>query len=51
MILKSVVYLLFPRALPRLMPTDERWASAFRMAGAVSILLGALLIYDWFRHR
>ena len=51
MILKSVVYLWFPRALSRVMPSDERMVSAFRMAGAVSILLGALLIYDWFRHR
>ena len=51
MILKSVVYLLFPGALPRVMPTDKRMVSAFRMAGAVSILLGTLLIYDWVRHR
>jgi hypothetical protein len=51
MILKSVVYLLFPRALPRVMPTGERMVSAFRIGGAVGILLGALLIYDWFHHR
>ena len=51
MILKSVVYLLFPRALSRVMPTDERMESAFRIAGAVSILLGALLIYDSFYQR
>lgn len=51
MVLKSVVYLLFPRALSRVMPTDERMANAFRMAGALSILLGALLIYDWFLQR
>ena len=51
MILKSVVYVLFPHALSRVLPSDERMVSAFRMAGAVSILLGALLIYDCFRHR
>ena len=51
MILKSVVYLLFPRALSRVMPTKERMESAFRIAGAVGILLGGLLIYDWFHHR
>ena len=51
MILKSVVYLLFPRALSRVMPTDERMECAFRIAGAVSILLGALLIYDSFYQR
>lgn len=50
MILKSAVYLLFPRALPRVMPGDARMVNAFRMAGAVSILLGALLIYDWLCH-
>ena len=51
MILKSVVYLLFPRALSRVMPTDERMESAFRIAGAVSMLLGALLSYDSFYQR
>ena len=51
MILKSVVYLLFPRALPRVMPTDARMESAFRIAGAVSMLLGALLSYDSFYRR
>ena len=51
MILKSVVYLLFPRALSRVMPTDERMESAFRIAGAVSMLLGALLSYDSFYRR
>ena len=48
MILKSVVYLLFPRALSRVMPNDKRMESAFRIAGAVGILVGALLIYDSF---
>ena len=51
MILKSVVYLLFPRALSRVMPTDERMESAFRIAGAVGMLLGAWLIYDSFSQR
>ena len=51
MILKSVIYLLFPRALSRVMPTNERMESAFRIAGAVSMLLGALLSYDSFYQR
>ena len=48
MILKSVVYLFFPRALLRVMPTGERMESAFRIGGAAGILPGALLIYDSF---
>ena len=51
MILKSVIYLLFPGALSRVMPTNERMESAFRIAGAVSMLLGALLSYDSFYQR
>ena len=51
MILKSVVYLLFPRAPPRVMPSGERMVSTFRIGGAVGILLGPLLFYDWFHHR
>lgn len=47
MVLKSVVYLLFPRALFLVMPTEERMTRAFRIAGAVSILLGLLLVYEW----
>ena len=48
MVFKSVVYLWFPGTLTRVMPTEERMERAFRIAGAVSILLGALLIYDFF---
>ena len=51
MVIKSVVYLLFPRALSRVMPSDKRMESAFRIAGALSIFLGALLIYDSFYQR
>jgi len=47
MVLKSVVYLLFPRALFLVMPTEARMTRAFRIAGAVSILLGLLLVYEW----
>lgn len=47
MVLKSVVYLLFPRALFLVMPTEERMTRAFRIAGVVSILLGLLLVYEW----
>lgn len=48
MVLKSVAYLLYPRALSRVMPTEARMERAFRVAGAVSILSGALLTYDSF---
>lgn len=48
MTLKSIVYLLFPRALARVMPTDAGMRRAFRIAGAVGIVLGALLAYDSF---
>jgi uncharacterized protein YjeT (DUF2065 family) len=48
MVLKSVVYLLFPGTLSRVMPAEKQMEHAFRIAGAVSILLGALLIYDSF---
>jgi hypothetical protein len=48
MVLKSVVYLCFPRALARVMPTHERMVKAFQIAGAASIVLGALLVYDGF---
>ena len=51
MVLKSVVYLLFPGTLSRVMPTEERMERAFRIAGAISILLGTLLIYDSFYQR
>jgi uncharacterized protein YjeT (DUF2065 family) len=51
MVVKSVVYLLFPHALPRIMPTANRMESAFRIAGAVAVLLGALLIYDSVFHK
>jgi hypothetical protein len=51
MILKSVVYLLFPRALSRVMPSEERMEFAFRIAGAVSIILSILLIYDLYDSR
>jgi hypothetical protein len=48
MTLKSIVYLLFPRALGRVMPSDVRMQRAFRIAGAVMILMGVLLTYDTF---
>lgn len=48
MTLKSIIYLLFPRALARVMPPAERLQIGFRIAGAVAILLGALLAYDSF---
>ena len=51
MILKSVVYLLFPRALSRVMPSGVQMERAFRIAGALGIFLGALLVYDSFYQR
>lgn len=48
MTLKSVVYLLFPRALPRVLPGEDRMPGAFRGAGAVGAALGLLLIYNSF---
>jgi hypothetical protein len=51
MVLKSVIYLLLPRALSRVMPTGERMEKAFRIGGALGIILGALLVYDWFDQR
>ena len=51
MVLKSVVYLLLPRALSRVMPAGERMERAFRIAGAAGIVLGALLVYDSFYQR
>jgi uncharacterized protein YjeT (DUF2065 family) len=51
MVLKSVVYLLLPRALSRVMPAAERMERAFRIAGAAGIVLGALLVYDSFYQR
>lgn len=51
MILKSVVYLLFPRALSAAMPSGKRMERAFTIAGATLTLLGACLIYDSFTRR
>jgi hypothetical protein len=48
MVLKSVVYLLLPRSLTRVMPTGDRMVRGFRIAGALAILLGVVLIYDSF---
>ena len=51
MVMKSVVYLWFPRALSRVMPSDQRMEKAFRIAGVLSIFLGALLVYESFYRR
>lgn len=51
MTFKSIVYLLFPRALALVMPTDARMQRGFRIAGAVMIVLGAFLAYDSFYQR
>jgi len=51
MTLKSIIYLLFPRALALVMPPADRLQRGFRIAGAVSILLGALLAYESFYRR
>ena len=49
--LKGVVYVLFPRALNRVMPSAEKLQQAFRIAGVVMIVLGALLVYESFYRR
>ena len=51
MVVKSVGYLIFPRALSVVMPTGERMERGFRIAGAVVIILGAWLAYDSFYRR
>ena len=48
MVVKSVCYLLFPRALLAVMPAGKRMERGFRIAGAVMAVLGALLVYDSF---
>jgi uncharacterized membrane protein len=51
MTLKSIVYLLFPRALARVMPADVGMQRAFRVAGALGLVLGTMLAYDSFWQR
>ena len=51
MVVKSVGYLIFPRALSVVMPTGKRMERGFRIAGAVVIILGAWLAYDLFYRR
>ncbi|MBI4325320.1 MAG: hypothetical protein HY674_08665 [Chloroflexi bacterium] len=51
MIVKSLFYLFFPRALFVAMPAGQRMERGFRIAGVVEILLGALLVYDSFYRR
>jgi hypothetical protein len=48
MIVKSLAYLFFPRAQSVVMPDGTRMERGFRIAGAVAIVLGALLVYDSF---
>ena len=49
--LKGTIYLLVPRTLARVIPPADRLERGFRIAGAVSILLGALLAYESFYRR
>ena len=49
--LKSVIYLLFPRAHVRVMPSDARMAKGIRIVGGVMLVLGALTAYDSFYRR
>ena len=51
MILKSLFYLFFPRALFPLMASGRRMRRGFTIAGVAMILLGALLLYDSFYRR
>lgn len=46
MTVKGITYLLFPRSLALVMPAEAvKQERAFRVAGVVSIVLGALLAY------
>jgi uncharacterized protein YjeT (DUF2065 family) len=49
MLAKSLVYLFVPRALRRIVRDCQRTQLAFRIAGVVMLLAGALLVYDAFR--
>jgi hypothetical protein len=49
--LKGIVYLLVPRTLALVIPPADRLERGFRIAGAISILLGALLAYQSFYRR
>ncbi|MBI4657265.1 MAG: hypothetical protein HY735_00190 [Verrucomicrobia bacterium] len=49
--LKSVIYLLFPRAHVRVMSSDVRVERGIRIVGAVLMVLGALTAYDSFYRR
>jgi uncharacterized protein YjeT (DUF2065 family) len=46
--LKSIVHLLVPRALARVMPDEPGMQRALRIGGGAAIALGALLAYDSF---
>lgn len=48
MIVKSLLYLFIPRALLLMMRDCQRSPRAFKIAGVVGILLGALLVYESF---
>lgn len=49
--LKSVIYLLFPRAHTRVMSSSVRIEPGIRIVGGAMIFLGALVAYDVFFRR
>lgn len=49
--LKSVIYLLIPRAHTRVMSSSARVELGLRLVGALVIVLGALVAYDAFFRR
>lgn len=48
MVIKSLFHLFIPRALQLMLRDCERSQRAFKIAGVVMMLLGALLVYDSF---
>ena len=48
MIVKSLLYLLIPRAVLLMIRDCQRSPRAFKIAGVAGILLGALLVYESF---
>jgi uncharacterized protein YjeT (DUF2065 family) len=51
MIVKSLLYLLFPRAPLLVIPAGHQLKKGFRIAGVVAMFSGALLLYDSFYNK
>ena len=48
LVVKSLVYLFYPRALFAIMPGNGRMKNGFRIAGLITFVLGALMTYQSF---